>query len=49
MSEEERLRLEEEAERRASETEELRRTDNQLAYAIDLLRGISLREQAQGQ
>ena len=49
MSEEERLQMEEEAERRASETETLRREDNQLAYAIDLIRGISLREQAQGQ
>ena len=49
MSEEERQQMEEEAEMRASETEDLRREDNQLAYAIDLIRGISLREQAQGQ
>ena len=44
-SEEERLQMEEEVQQRARETEELRRTDNQLAYAIDLIRGISLRDQ----
>ncbi len=43
-SEEERRQMEEEAERRAREADELRRSDNQLAYAVDLIRGISMRE-----
>ena len=48
LSKEERQEMEEEAARRASEAEALRRDDNQLAYAVDLIRGISLRELAQG-
>ena len=48
LSEEERKQIEEEAERRARAAEALRRDDNQLAYAVDLIRGISLHDLAHG-
>ena len=48
LSEEERQQVEEEAEQRARAAETLRRDDNQLAYAVDLIRGISLHDLAPG-
>ena len=45
VSDEDMQQMEAEAEERARAAEERRRRDNQLAYAIDLVRGISLREQ----